>query len=172
MSFWFHWAMISLPFPLVLVAMRKYLKEEIPEEDAPSSVEMGWMVAHVAGLIICLFFGGWAIYISIVAVVAVGYLILVGIAKLLGVEDSKIHTKVTESDNSVLNEIELHKEYAMTYRDSKGNVSERRIVLHGVEHKNGEEYLQAVCLLRNSSRTFKASNVVSLLDTETGEILI
>ncbi|SBS65539.1 hypothetical protein VAT7223_02759 [Vibrio atlanticus] len=73
---------------------------------------------------------------------------------------------------SSLGEIEIHKEYDMTYRDSKGKISERSIILRGIEHKNGEEYLQATCLLRRRSRTFKKSNIITLTDTDTGEVVI
>ncbi|PMM19508.1 hypothetical protein [Vibrio lentus] len=171
MSFLFHWAMVSLPFPFVLVAMRKYLNEEIAEEDAPSSVDVGWMVLHIVALLLSMVFDGWGVYLSLVLVVAIGYLVLTGIAKLMGVT-GKTRGSSASTESYGLSQIELHKEYDMTYRDSKGKISERSIILRGIEHKNGEEYLQATCLLRRRSRTFKKSNIITLTDTDTGEVVI
>ncbi len=77
-----------------------------------------------------------------------------------------------EQEQDKFSNLELDKEYAITYCDSKGQISERNIIARGIESKNGESYLQAVCLLRNSSRTFKVSNVISMHDVETGEVVL
>lgn len=59
--------------------------------------------------------------------------------------------------------------HSMVYVDSKGDLSERKINLRGIETKNGKVYMNAYCFKRNRLRTFVAKNIMSLHDLTTNQ---
>lgn len=58
----------------------------------------------------------------------------------------------------------------MTYRDSKGAISNRRISCKRIEDRKGKPYLVAWCFERSASRTFLIGNIIEAADIETGEV--
>jgi len=92
----------------------------------------------------------------------------------------------TKKDNffipevDTLEEVELPEEFEsinlnslaqITYTDSKGQKSERRITMYSVNPTIDNDYMiRAYCHERKAPRTFKMSRIVELTDMETGEI--
>lgn len=58
------------------------------------------------------------------------------------------------------------RDYAMVYKDSGGNLSERAINVRKVHAKNGKLYVSAYCFKRMRIKDFVASSIVSLHDIE------
>ncbi|EOX1786269.1 hypothetical protein [Vibrio cholerae] len=92
------------------------------------------------------------------------------------VSTSKSAKRINEqesSDISFTNELELGTQYFMNYIDSAGKVSDREIVLKKIEkNSNGDTYIKAFCLMRNSIRTFRADRIIGIFSTETGEAFV
>ncbi len=60
--------------------------------------------------------------------------------------------------------------FVIQYSDSKGRASERQIMCRSIAVNGDVTYLHAYCYVRNSVRMFRAERIVSVIDTETGEI--
>ncbi|RZP89595.1 WYL domain-containing protein [Vibrio vulnificus] len=77
-------------------------------------------------------------------------------------------------DQSKVKNIQVDSTYRMTYKDSNGDVSNRTIEVISLEKKKelNVTYLKAVCLDSNGIRTFRSDRIISLVDTETGEVCI
>ncbi|WP_423840328.1 hypothetical protein ONE56_04830 [Vibrio mytili] len=74
---------------------------------------------------------------------------------------------------SFLNELDLGAQYFMNYKDVAGKVSDREIVLKKIEQNaNGDTYVKAFCLMRNSIRTFRADRITGICNVETGEAFV
>lgn len=63
-------------------------------------------------------------------------------------------------------------EYALTYTDSTGAVSERVIRLKRLSGSGGSKYLEAYCNKARGHRTFRVDRVMSLVDLSTGEVML
>lgn len=61
--------------------------------------------------------------------------------------------------------------YGIEYRDSRGGISTRDIVVRAVEWNGTKLQVGAHCLLRNTYRCFVAQNIVTLANGRTGEII-
>lgn len=85
---------------------------------------------------------------------------------------SKPKKRITPSAYLLSDSLVVGEEYMLTYEDSEGDISNRAIIYRSSEYKNGIEYIKAVCLVRNSLRTFRADRVMSLFSAETGEVLV
>jgi hypothetical protein len=59
----------------------------------------------------------------------------------------------------------------LMYKDSKGEISERRIVIKRVEGYGRIETIHAWCCEREAYRRFRVDRIVELVDAETGEFL-
>ncbi len=59
------------------------------------------------------------------------------------------------------------KDYLMTYKDSKGKLSQREINVRNVTIKDGKLNLNAFCFTRNRIKTFSVKNIVSIQDLTT-----
>lgn len=64
------------------------------------------------------------------------------------------------------------RDYAMVYKDSGGNLSERDINVRKVHAKNGKLYVSAYCFKRMRIKDFVASSIVSLHDIERDKTFI
>lgn len=60
---------------------------------------------------------------------------------------------------------------ALHYRDAKGAVSERVVVVRECDTTNPAGYLLGVCQLRNAFRTFRINRIEKAVDVDTGEII-
>ncbi len=58
----------------------------------------------------------------------------------------------------------------IVYTDSRGQGSERQIVCRSLEQKANGLFLNAICMLRHRSRTFRADRVSEIIDPITGEV--
>lgn len=67
--------------------------------------------------------------------------------------------------------LKAERHYKIRYRAADGKTSERSIIFKRLERKGGYTYLSAVCLMRQSIRTFRADRVLSIIDLRTGEDL-
>jgi len=65
----------------------------------------------------------------------------------------------------------LDGQYLMTYVDADGAYSEREVKAKRIEQRGEHLYLVAYCLKARRPRTFRLDRVISLVDSETGEIL-
>jgi predicted DNA-binding transcriptional regulator YafY len=61
------------------------------------------------------------------------------------------------------------RELIIGYKDSSGEISERRI--SGVLPMKNRESIGAFCHLRNAWRTFLVGNIIFAVDAQTGEII-
>ncbi|WP_323034126.1 hypothetical protein [Pararhodobacter sp.] len=61
--------------------------------------------------------------------------------------------------------------YGIEYRDSRGGISTRDIIVRAVEWNGTKLQVGAHCLLRNTYRSFIAQNIVTLANGRTGEII-
>lgn len=74
---------------------------------------------------------------------------------------------------SFLKDLEIGAQYFMNYKDSAGKVSDREIVLRKIEQNaNGDTYVKAFCLMRNSIRTFRADRITGICNVDTGEAFV
>ncbi|MFM2644055.1 hypothetical protein AAFX33_23175 [Vibrio chagasii] len=93
-------------------------------------------------------------------------------------EKEKAREELTETvytlgNEVLLGQLEQNQLYAMGYKDSKGSISERHIIFKKSETNDyGQQYVKAICLLRNSLRTFRADRIQWMCDVETGEALV
>lgn len=60
----------------------------------------------------------------------------------------------------------------ITYADSKGDVSVRRITCRKLSHKGSVSYLQAFCHEREALRTFRISRIAEVACGVTGEVFV
>jgi len=67
--------------------------------------------------------------------------------------------------------LELGMTVIMKYENSKGEVSEREVLVRKVASKNGVVYLGGVCLMRNAYRTFRVDRIVIMIVKNTGELV-
>lgn len=89
------------------------------------------------------------------------------------VREESTKTVYTLGNEVLLGQLEQNQLYAIGYRDSKGIISERHIVFKKSETNDyGQQYVKAICLLRNSLRTFRADRIQWMCDAETGEALM
>ncbi|KJY78940.1 hypothetical protein TW74_09545 [Vibrio nigripulchritudo] len=75
--------MAALPFPFVAIAMRKFMKGDVSDQEAPGQLLMGWMIAHLLALIVCLAFGGFGVYFTFSFLIAIGYSALYAVTKII-----------------------------------------------------------------------------------------
>ncbi|WP_322994246.1 hypothetical protein [Castellaniella sp.] len=61
--------------------------------------------------------------------------------------------------------------FGIEYRDSKGGISTRDILVHAVKWQSSRLQISAHCLLRNQYRSFVAQNIIALAHGRTGEII-
>lgn len=83
---------------------------------------------------------------------------------------SKRHQKPTKPTIHLT--LEAGTTYDLTYEAADGNVSRRKVRFTGMTHEDGTQYLSAYCFKAKAPRTFRVDRIVSLTDSETGEILL
>jgi hypothetical protein len=62
--------------------------------------------------------------------------------------------------------------YLMTYTNAEGEASEREIKPKRIERRGDHLYLVSYCLKTRGPRTFRVDRIESLVDADTGEILV
>ena len=74
---------------------------------------------------------------------------------------------------SFLKQLESGNDYFLEYEDSKGQITERKIIFRSLDtNQSNEPYIKAVCTLRNKIRTFRVDRIQSLVDLDTGEAFV
>lgn len=62
--------------------------------------------------------------------------------------------------------------YLMTYTNAEGEISQREIKPKRIERRGDHLYLVSYCLKARGPRTFRVDRIDSLIDAETGELLV
>lgn len=83
-------------------------------------------------------------------------------------------TKADPADHApvYLQNVVQGQKYSITYTGADGKPSARDIIVRQIRHKDGAHYIACICLKASAPRTLRADRVGSMVNVDTGEVIL